>query len=104
VVQYYFKLLSIIGSSQASAAELNKIAKYSDIIAGANFVPFVIETSGVWGEQAICLVKELGRRMAEVNTEPRSTMFLHQRLSVAVQCGNAACSLGTLRPVVSGSY
>jgi len=50
------------------------------------------------------LVKELGRRMAEVNKEPRSTMSLRQRLSIAVQRGNAACILGTLRPVVGGSY
>jgi len=33
------------------------------------------------------LVKELGRQMAEVNKEPRSTMFMRQRLSVAVQRG-----------------
>jgi len=49
------------------------------------------------------LVKELERRMAEVNKEPCSTMFLRKRLSVAVS-GNAACILGTLRPVVGGSY
>jgi len=36
-------------------------------------------------------VKELGRRMAEVNKEPRSTTFLRQRLFDAVQRGNAAC-------------
>jgi len=72
-------------------AELNKIATYSDIIAGVDFVPFVIETSGVWGEQAMSLVKELGRRMAEVNKEPRFSMFQRQHLSVAVQRGNAAC-------------
>jgi len=30
-------------------------------------------------------------------------MFLRQRLSVAVQRENAACILGTLRPVVGGS-
>ena len=35
--------------------------------------------------------------MAEVSKEPRSTTFLRQRLSVAVQRGNAACILGTLR-------
>jgi len=42
--------------------------------------------------------------MAEVNNEPRSTMFLRQRLSVTVQHGNAARILGTSRPVVGGSY
>jgi len=93
-----------MAGSAASAAELNKIAKYSDIVAGVEFVPFVIKTSGVWGELAMSLVKELGRRLAEVNKEPRSTMFLRQRLSVAVQRGNAAFILGTLRPVVGGSY
>jgi len=45
------------------------------------------------------LVKEHGRRMTEVNKEPRSTMLLRQRLSVAVQRGNAACILGTMRPI-----
>jgi len=53
-------------------------AKYSNIIAGVDFVPFFIETSGVWGEQAMSLVKELGQRMAEVNKDPRSTTFLRQ--------------------------
>jgi len=38
------------------------------------------------------------------NNTLRSTMFLRQRLSVIVQRGNAACILGALRPVVSGSY
>jgi len=42
--------------------------------------------------------------MAEVNKEPRSRMFLRQRLLVAVQRGNAACILGALRPVVGGTY
>ena len=86
-----------MAGSAASAAEINKNAKYADIIAGVDFVPFVIETSGVWGEQALILVTEIGRRMAEVSKDPRSTTFLRQRLSVAVQRGNAACILGTLR-------
>jgi len=38
---------STLAGSAASAAELNKIAKYTDIIAGVDFVPFVIETSGL---------------------------------------------------------
>jgi len=45
-----------------------------------------------------------GARMAETNKKPRSTTFLRQRLSVAVQRGNAACILETLRPVIGGSY
>ena len=53
-----------------------------------------IETSGTWGEQAIDLVKEIGRRFAEATHEPRSTAFLRQRLSFAVQRCNAFCILG----------
>ena len=48
-------------------------------------------------DQAIDLVKEIGRRIAEATHEPRSTAFLRQRLSIAVQRGNAFCILGTFR-------
>ena len=85
-------------STQAgSAAERKKQQKYADVITGIDFVPVAIETSGVWGEQALELVTELGRRIAAVTFEPRSTTFLRQRLSVAVQRGNASCILGTFR-------
>jgi hypothetical protein len=80
----------------AAAAEAKKTQKYVDIICGADVVPKAIETSGVWGEQAIELVKEIGRRIAASTHEPRSTVFFRQRLSVAVQRGNAYCVLGTL--------
>ena len=49
------------------------------------------------GEQAIDLVKEIGRRIAEATHEPRYTALLRQRLSIAVQRGNAFCILGTFR-------
>jgi hypothetical protein len=83
--------------SAATVAETNKALKYSDIITGVDFVPFAIETSGVWGEKALELVREIGRRIAVVSHELRSTSFLRQRLSVAVQRGNAFCVLGTFR-------
>jgi hypothetical protein len=78
-----------------------KIEKYSDIIAGVDFKPVAIETSGVWGEQSLDFIKEVGRRIAAVTHEPRSTVFLRQRLSVAVQRGNAYCVLGTFRGVAN---
>jgi hypothetical protein len=82
--------------SAAPAAELLKSQKYADIIAGVDFVPVAIETSGVWGEQAVSLLKEVGRRICAVSHEPRSTSYLRQRIAVAVQRGNAFCVLGTL--------
>jgi len=50
IAQSYIQDNSTLARSAASAAELNKIAKYSNIIAGVDFVPFVIETSGVSGQ------------------------------------------------------
>jgi len=38
---------------------------------------------------------QLGRRIASSTAEPRSFSFLMQRLSVAVQRGNAVCVTGT---------
>ena len=76
---------------------MKKQQKYQDLNAGVDFVPFAIETSGVWGEQAMELFTEIGRRIAEVNHDPRSTLFLRQRISVAVQRGNAAYINGTLQ-------
>ena len=69
--------------------------KYSGIISGVDFTPVAVETSGVWGNQAQNLITEIGRRISEVTHNPRSTMFLRQRIFVAVQRGNAWCVLGT---------
>jgi len=83
--------------SAAALAEATKSQKYSDITTGVDFVPVAIETSGTWGEQASDLVREIGRRIAAVEHEPRSTVFLRQRISVAIQRGNTFCIMGTFR-------
>ena len=44
-------------------------------------------------------VRELGRRTSMITHDPRETSFLLQRISVAVQKGNAASCAGTLPPV-----
>ena len=94
--QSHVQASSVLAGSAAVAAEERKTQKYSDIISGVDFVPVAIETSGVWGQQALNLIKEIGRRIFDITHEPRSTMFLRQRISVAVQRGNAGCILGTL--------
>ena len=42
------------------------------------------------------ILVELGRRILRVSGEVNSTAFLLQRLSIAVQRGNAASVLGTI--------
>ena len=81
----------------AEAAEASKARKYADITTGVDFIPVAIETSGTWGEQGFDLIRKIGRRIAEVTHEPRATSFLRQRLSVAIQRGNAFCVMVTFR-------
>jgi len=69
----------------------------TDIITDVDFIPFAIETSGVWGVQALGLVSKIGRRLTSTTHEPRSTTFLRQCIVVAVMRGNAQCVLGTLQ-------
>jgi len=40
-------------------------------------------------------VQEIGRRIADITVDSRETTFLFQRLSVALQRGNAVSYLGT---------
>jgi hypothetical protein len=60
------------------------------------FQPIAIETLGALGSGAVEFFNDLGRRMRTVTQDTRAGMFLMQRLSVAIQRGNAACILGTV--------
>ena len=80
----------------AASAEERKEAKYSNLGALHCFTPVAIETSGVFGPKSLLFVRELGRRIARVTGEVKSTNYLVQRLSVAVQRGNSAAVLGTM--------
>jgi len=44
---------------------------------------------------AVELVQEIGRRITLVTEDSRETVFLFQRLSIALQRGNAVCFLST---------
>lgn len=80
----------------ATEAELRKRQKYSSINAASYiFQPIAIETLGAFGNDATDFITELGRRLQIVTQDTRARMFLLQRLSVAMQRGNAACVLGT---------
>ena len=57
-----------------------------------------IETLGAIGPRSMLFLRDLGRRIALESGEPRSTDYLLQRLSVAVQRGNAAPVRGGMSP------
>jgi hypothetical protein len=61
-----------------------------------HFVPIAIETLGPWGDDAKKIINEIGQKIQKITNESRSTSYLSQRISIAVQRGNAASVLGTI--------
>ena len=80
----------------AEEAERRKKVKYSHLESSYCFIPVAVETLGVFGPEARGLVKDLGRRIAHATLEPLSTHYLRQRISVAVQRGNAVAILSSI--------
>ena len=73
-----------------------KKAKYAHLDSSHHFIPVAVETSGALGPEALNFFWELGCRLRRMTGEPKSLQFLLQRLSVAVQRGNAAAILGSV--------
>ena len=48
-----------------------------------------IETTGTWDKQATELIEEIGRRCTLETEDPKETIYLYQRISIAIQRGNA---------------
>jgi hypothetical protein len=80
----------------AAKAETSKNAKYSSFATTHIFIPLAFETFGAWGEQAQRFVSDLGKRVSAVTGDVRESMYLRQRLSLAIQRGNALSLRGTM--------
>jgi hypothetical protein len=80
----------------ANDAESRKASKYRSLSATYTFTPVAVETLGPLGDEASKFFRDIGNRIATATSEQRSHQFLMQRLSVAIQRGNAACVLGTV--------
>jgi len=78
----------------ANEAEEEKKSKYSSLPSLYDFTAIAVETLGAVRESAMDFLQELGRRIGNTTAERHSFMFLMQRLSVAVQRGNAVCVTG----------
>ena len=81
------------GSSVATAKEAIKGQHYNDIPSCYILEPVAIETLGGIGDSSWAFLRTLGQRIQEQTGEKRSFAWLRQRLSIAVQRGNAACIL-----------
>ena len=82
------------GAAANQAATL-KQQKYAALASTHTFVPLAVETFGPWNSEGLSFISELGRRTTVVTGDPRETTFLFQRLSIAVQYGNAVSCAGT---------
>ena len=79
----------------AALAEERKKAKYQHLDASHYFVPITVETAGTFGPQTRAFLKDLGCRITRATGDMRSHSYLVQRVSVAIQRGNAASVAGT---------
>ena len=79
----------------ASMAEARKKEKYIVISRSHQFIPVAIETSGAFGQDARGLIADIAHRIRSVSHEPKAHAYLFQRISMAIQQGNAAAVMGT---------
>ena len=79
----------------AAKAEQIKEAKYSHLDPSHLFIPIAFETSGSLGPTTAGFLKELAHLISRENDEPLAHQYLLQRLSVAIQRGNAVSIWGT---------
>ena len=92
---YLAKTAANAGSA-ATEAENKKRAKYSHLEDQFLFTPVGFETLGSWGPEALRLINKIGSLVADQSGEPRATSFLKQRISLAIQIGNAASVFSSL--------
>jgi len=83
---------AITPGSAARQAAVNKVEKYHELVNSHIFFPVAIETAGSWHHQAVELIQEIGKRITEITKDPRETVYLFQRLSMALQWGNYRAS------------
>ena len=92
----YLHLAAREAGAVAAAAEERKKIKYSNLTSSYCFTPVAVETSGVLGPATMNFIKDLGHRLTQATGEEEATVHILQRMSVAVQRGNAASVMGSL--------
>ena len=74
--------------------EQRKKAKYSHLDSNHFFNPVAVETLGVMGPEAGHFFRDLGGQITAATSDPLFHQYLLQRVTVAVQWGNAVAVLG----------
>ena len=93
----YLKETSKQAGSAAEIAEKAKFKKNEKLDKDYFLVPVAVETFGACATEKARLVKNIGKKIQDVTGEKHSTFFLIQSISMAIQRGNAASILGTIK-------
>ena len=81
----------------ATEAEARKIEEYCELIdKGYIFQLVTLEVQGSSGESSENFITRLCKMLCRSHDDQRVGKFLKQRISMALQIGNAACVLGTV--------
>ena len=95
IAQETYQALATPGGLAAVWAEENKFATYGNALRDDyHFVPIAVETFGSWGPIGHKFITDIGRTIAGITKNPKSTSFIFQAISMAVQRGNVQCVQG----------
>ena len=89
-------------ASIANRAEAKKRNLYQELIHTHHFIPIGLETLGVFGDEALAFLKELGHLTEMKTSDSQSFTYMCQRirLSVTIQRYNAEAILSCCNVVV----
>ena len=85
-------------------AEEDKTKKYAHLDHMYQFHQVAVEACGTIGPKSRDFLRALGKRLRIVTAEPQSYAFLMQRLSIAIQIGNATSVIASLNATTSISF
>ena len=63
-----------------------------------HFVPVAVETLGSWGNIGHKFIKDIGKMIAANTKDSKSTSYIFQAISIAIQKGNVQCVQNVDRP------
>ena len=89
---------SLIGDGPGAVAnriETVKTVKQLGLLSTHCYIPLVIETTGMFGTETAKFFKEIARRMRLISGDSGEHSLLLQKISIAIQCGNAAAISAT---------
>ena len=89
-------LMGLRGGGIASVAEERCVFEAQLLMEEQTIDNIAIETLGPMGPQTKMFLLELGWRLRQQTGESRSTSYLLQRISMAIQKGNAVAMMGSL--------